>query len=437
MSTEKKHPIDKIIEKNGKRIDLTVAQQIVNAIKADGQYSPDEKDVVAKIIESEDIAWTRGAMNEFEASLSSLEKDLKKSEKWKETVAGFDQYLYQVSVANTIGGNSLSMDNAKEFADYIAEFGYDEKKRNVIQYLYNTEAFTAEAEAFLKGTIAKQRGASAHRRWVSKEADTEIRTLLGDSFQGVKINLATANKVLDIVMKDGSYSAQEKKTIINLYNNAEIAENVRDVMVDTLYRFTYRHGFSLDGAVLSTFDMGINVSEDAKTNHGWTGDREITMSEANDIVGELDLGRGLDEDVIRSVEFCIQTYPMADDVQDYFEAELAKAVAATEEKQSKELDVVVEKAEKEEEVKDEKTTITVQPSKTLMATYKDLRNAKGKITARSAQVFIDAIFLDGKYSKNEQKTMRVLRQKGAFTAAANDRILLAIRRFVMNKNRKK
>ena len=72
-----------------------------------------------------------------------------------------------------------------------------------------------------------------------------------------------------------------------------------------------------------------------------------------------------------------------------------------------------------------------------MATYKELKNKTGKITARTAQAFIDAIFLDGKYSKSEQKTMRLLRQKGAFTASANDKILLAIRQFVMNKNRKK
>ena len=438
MSEEvKKSKIDNIIEKNGKRIDLKVAEQIVNAIKADGAYSPDEKEIVEKIREAEDIAWTRGAMNEFESALSSLEKDLAKAAKWNETVAGFDQYLYQIFVANTIGGSELSLINAEEFVAYITVQGYNEKCRNVVQYLYNIEAFTEDGEEFLRTSIAKLRGAAAHKRWVANSAVTEVRELLGDSFQGVEIDLAKANQILDIVMKDGAYSDKEKKTLTNLYNNADINDNVRDVMVDTLYRFTYRHGFSLDGAVLSTFDMGINVTEDAKAKHGWTGDREITLAEAKEIVVELDLGTGLDEDVIRSVEFCIQTYPMADDVQDFFEAELKKAVEATETKQSKELEEVVEKAEKEEEVKDEKTAITVNPSKTLMATYKELKNKNSKITARTAQAFIDAIFLDGKYSKSEQKTMRLLRQKGAFTASANDKILLAIRQFVMNKNRKK
>ena len=146
----------------------------------------------------------------------------------------------------------------------------------------------------------------------------------------------------------------------------------------------------------------------------------------------------MDDDVLRTIHLRIQTYPMADDVQDYLEDAVAKGTTATEEKQSKELEEVVEKVEKEEEVKDEKTAITVNPSKILMATYKELKNKTGKITARTAQAFIDAIFLDGKYSKSEQKTMRLLRQKGAFTSfSANDKILLAIRQFVMNKNRKK
>ena len=431
----KQHTIDKIIEKSGKRIDLEVAQKIVNAIKADGAYSPDEKDVVDKITEAEDISWTRGAMDEFETSLSSLDKDLEKVAKWSETVAGFDKYLYQISVANTIGGSKLSLFNAKEFVAYITEQGYNEKCRSVVQYLYNVEAFTKDGEQYLKEAIAKLRGKAAHKRWVTNSAVAEVRELLGDSFQGVAIDLAKANQILDIITKDGAYSEQEKKTITNLYSNADIDDNVRDVMIDTLYRFTYRHGFSLDGSVLDVFEMGVNVKE--APEDGWTGDREIDMEEAKIIVEKLDLEAGLDEDVLRTIQFCMQTYPMADDVQDYFEVEVTKGTTATEVKQSKELEEVVEKAEKEEEVKDEKTTIIIQPSKTLTATYKELKNKNGKITARTAQAFIEAIFLDGNYSKNEQKTMRLLRQKGAFTASANDKILLAIRQFVMNKNRKK
>ena len=46
----RRNTINNLIEKNGKRIDLKVAEQIVNAIKADGVYSPDEKEVVEKIV---------------------------------------------------------------------------------------------------------------------------------------------------------------------------------------------------------------------------------------------------------------------------------------------------------------------------------------------------------------------------------------------------
>lgn len=436
MSEKTKTQLDSIIEKSGKRIDEATAEKIVNAIKADGKYSPDEKEVVSKILDADDIAWTKGALEEFNASLKNLEKDLEKAAKFEELSATFDQMIFKTYEEKT-GDTLMSVEDAKVFEAYLTEKGYGESQRNTVQYLYDVEAFTEDGEKYLKGAISKLRGAAAHKRWVANSAVTEIRDLLGDSFQGVEIDLAKANQILDIVMKDGAYSETEKKTITNLYNNADIDDTTRDVMVDTLYRFTYRHGFSLDGKVLDIFDNGINVVEDAESKHGWTGDREITMEEAQIIVETLDLGKGQDEDMIRSVEFCIQTYPMTDAVQEFFLAELEKAVAATEEKQSKELEEVVEKAEKEEEVKDEKTTITVQPSKTLMATYKELKNKNGKITARNAQAFIDAIFLDGKYSKNEQKTMRLLRQKGAFTAAANDKILLSIRQFVMNKNRKK
>ena len=50
-------------------------------------------------------------------------------------------------------------------------------------------------------------------------------------------------------MKDGAFSDTREENLTNLYNNADIDDNVRDVMVEQLYRFTYRHGFSLDGSV--------------------------------------------------------------------------------------------------------------------------------------------------------------------------------------------
>ena len=58
-----------------------------------------------------------------------------------------------------------------------------------------------------------------------------------------------------------------------------------------------------------------------------------------------------------------------------------------------------------------------------------MRNKKGKIASRTAK-FIDAIFLDNKYRTT--KTI-VFFDKGAFTASANETILKAIRRFVLNQ----
>ena len=304
MSTEKKMPaIDKIIEKSGKRIDSTIAQQIVDAIKADGIYSPDEKDVVAKIFKSEDIAWTHGAAAELKTAIRGFEQQLENDEKRQELVDSFDEKLYQL-FTQCIHKEKLTTEDAQEFASYIADVGYGEKQRNIVQFLYNEEAFTEDAEKLLKRSIARQRGARAHAKWVKEEGDSEIRALLGDSFQGKKIDLTTANQILHIIMKDGAYSEQEKATVTSIYNNADISDYLRDIMVDTLYRFTYRHGMSLDGSVLDIFEMGVNLQADGTTGSGltnWTGDREITQEEAEIIVEKLDLEVGLEEDVIRTI----------------------------------------------------------------------------------------------------------------------------------------
>ena len=69
-----------------------------------------------------------------------------------------------------------------------------------------------------------------------------------------------------------------------------------------------------------------------------------------------------------------------------------------------------------------------------MATYNDLQNMKGQITARQADDFVAAIFKDGKYTKHEQATMRFLRKEGVFRAATNREILLELRRFIAAKN---
>ena len=63
-----------------------------------------------------------------------------------------------------------------------------------------------------------------------------------------------------------------------------------------------------------------------------------------------------------------------------------------------------------------------------------LKNKKNQITARQADDFVDAIFKDGKYTKHEQATMRLLSEEGVFTAAARREILVGLRSFIAAKN---
>ena len=95
---------------------------------------------------------------------------------------------------------------------------------------------------------------------------------------------------------------------------------------------------------------------------------------------------------------------------------------------------IAEAAKTETPVEDKETAKKVTPSKTLMAAYESLKNARGQITARQADEFVAAIFKDGKYTKNEQETMRLLRSEEVFTNAANREILLEIRRHVAERN---
>ena len=104
------------------------------------------------------------------------------------------------------------------------------------------------------------------------------------------------------------------------------------------------------------------------------------------------------------------------------------------EKVAEKTEKVTKAAEKAESVKEEETATEITPSKTLMAAYNDLKNKDGKITANTADEFVAAITKDHKYTKNEQATMRILRNAEAFTAAGYREVLLGIRRFIAKTN---
>ena len=69
-----------------------------------------------------------------------------------------------------------------------------------------------------------------------------------------------------------------------------------------------------------------------------------------------------------------------------------------------------------------------------MAAYNKRKSNKVQITARQEEYFFAAILKDGKYTKHEQATMRLLREEIVFTPAATREILVRLRCFIAEKN---
>ena len=148
-------------------------------------------------------------------------------------------------------------------------------------------------------------------------------------------------------MKDGAYSDKEKKTLTNLYNNADIDDNVRDVMVDI---FTDSHIVMVfaDGSVLDVFEVGINV-EAKQTVVGLVIVKSIWKRQRSSLKNDLETG--LDEDILRTIQFCIQTYPMADDVQDYLKQQLPKVQQRLKKSKAKNLKKLLKKLRKKKKLR--------------------------------------------------------------------------------------
>ena len=75
-------------------------------------------------------------------------------------------------------------------------------------------------------------------------------------------------------------------------------------------------------------------------------------------------------------------------------------------------------AEPAQEVETKSTGEKYTPSKTLLAKYEEAKNKRGQITMRTAEEFVEQLFLDHKYTKNEQGAMQDLRDLEVFTEAA-------------------
>jgi hypothetical protein len=308
--------------------------------------------------------------------------------------------------------------------------GYTEAYRFTVQFLYDGDRLTDEAKKSLKSKIASNRVSGAHRAWVSKKADTALAELFGGSFQGAKVDMAKAQQILDILFTDFQYSEQEKETMANLYRNGDFTEGTKEYIQDEIFRFT--NGMTLDGHIVDCFASAIKLVDNGDS---WiVEDGVVDASEADTIIELAGIGKGMSDNAVRTIQYCLQTFNATELAEDKIEAALAGDAEKKAEKVAEKTEKVTKAAEKAESVKEEETATEITPSKTLMAAYNELKNKRGKITANSADDFVAAITKDHKYTKNEQATMRILRNAEAFTAAGYREVLLGIRRFIASKN---
>jgi len=216
----------------------------------------------------------------------------------------------------------------------------------------------------------------------------------------------------------------------NLYRNGDFTEGTKEYIQDEIFRFT--NGMTLDGQIVDCFASAIKLVDNGDS---WiVEDGVVDASEADVIIELAGIGTGMSDNAVRTIQYCLQTFNATELAEEKIEAALAGDAEKKAEKVAEKTEKVTKAAEKAESVKEEETATEITPSKTLMAAYNDLKNKGGKITANTADEFVAAITKDHKYTKNEQATMRILRNAEAFTAAGYREVLLGIRRFIAKKN---
>lgn len=416
--TNNQQALYKLLNKHDWRITRDTAEEIVECIASDSAYSEDEQDFMNLIRDYEMVWYSRGTEAFMNRLLSNLNLRFHREEQQAEKIASLNQAILQLA-----GEGEIDVAKATAIFNFIQKTDYNETNRLTVQYLYNSERMTADAKSFLKKQIATSRAKRAHQAWVEKKADAQISALFGGDFQGAKIDMAKAQQLLAVIFADYQYSDAEKETMQNLYRNANWEADVKEFVQDEIHSFT--NGMSLDGSVVDIFMQTINES---------TGDLSIDAKEAGIIIADLKIGSGLSQNKLRTIQYCIQTFPSPEDVQTLLEQALENDGTASAQTRAEATKVITEAATKGTEVENKETKIHSVPSTSLMAVYNSLKNAKGQITASQADAFIEALFTNGTYTKKEQETMRILRAEGAFTAAANREILLSIRRYMATKN---
>jgi hypothetical protein len=412
-----------ILKKNKQHVTIELAEALVEQIARDGAYSADEKDYIHTRRNFADLTFEVGAEKTLARMLSNLPLNFQRQSASEARDAKLNGAIMEiVGLEGEIGTEKTD----QIFALIVAN-GYTDAYKFTVTFLYNGERLTAEAKQSLKSKIAGRRALTAHKAWIGKKADKAIAALFDGSFIGKTVDMALASDIVGALMTDAQYSDQEKTTMANLYRNANVSDEAKNYIQDELASY-----FVIDGSIVDVFQTAI-VLEETDT-HYVIVDGIVDAEEAVIIIEAAGIGKGMSYAKEQTVLFCMETFNVTEDAEKLFDAALAGDAVKKAEKVAEAAAKITEAAEKEETVTDEETAVVVSPSKTLMTAYNELKNKKGQITARQVDAFVLAIFKDGKYTKHEQATMRLLRKEGIFTAAANREILLALRRFIAAKN---
>ena len=364
--------LKKILKKNNQHVTAEVAETLVDAIASDSQYSPDEKDYLQARRDNKDLSFDEGAEKFLSRLLSNLPLQFHRAAESKraqtEKLAKLDSAIMDIITSE----GEIGTEQTDAIFGLIQKNGYTESYRFTVQFIYDGDRITDEAKKSLKAKIASNRVASVHRAWVAKKAVEAIADLFGGSFQGKTVDMATANRILAILFADFQYSEQEKETMANLYRNADMSDDVKNYIQDEISRYT--NGTTLDGHIIDCFAAAIQFVE--TDTHYIIADGVVDASEADVIIELAGIGKGMSQNALRTIQYCIQTFNVTEDAEAKIDAALAGDAEAKAKKVEEKTKAITAAATNNETVKSDETAVEITPSVTLMAAYNAQKQEK-------------------------------------------------------------
>ena len=413
--------VKKMVKDADNKISKALAADILDAILADGKYSAAEQKTIQDLRDSDEVTFTKNTEKWLGRQLSNFNLAKHREEMMEEAKSRLLPGLMEAAGNN----NSIGMDDAKKIVEFITEDGtYSEEEQDTMDYLYNSGRMSAAVEKYIQGELREWRANKAHEAWVKKHADANIKKIVGDNFKDAKITRSVAKDLLAAIFKDGQYSDREQTSVNNLYRNATWTKGTKELFISRIRSFC--RVLAVDGEVVGAFKDAVEK-----------GKKQVTKGNVDQIVKELKLGTGRDASVHRTLGFCMDMFTFSSESA---EKAMEDAIEADLDARAEKRAAVVQKlkeaanAEPPKEVETKSTGEKYTPSATLLAKYEELKNKRGQITMRTAEDFVAQLFLDHKYTKNEQAAMQDLRDEEVFTEAANKYILYRIRSFVATRN---